>query len=111
VSARPIGIRGVEREHAETSGVLSAALAFLQNQAAEKHETAGARYERRMAEHRAAAGGAPQAKLAPLALTINLDGRTLAEALSKSWYSFPTQAPAADGSTQFFSGDHNTTDK
>jgi hypothetical protein len=76
-----------------------------------KHETAGARYERRMAEHRAAAGGAPQAKLAPLALTINLDGKTLAQAMSQSWYAFPTQAPAADGSSQFFSGDHNTTDK
>jgi hypothetical protein len=90
--------RWLEREHAETSGVLGAAMGLLKSQAAEKHETAGARYERRMAAHKAAA--APQAKLPPISL--NIDGRTLAEALSKSWYSFPTQAPAADGMSRFF---------
>jgi hypothetical protein len=90
-----------------TNQVLLAALQSLKSDG--KHETAGERYERRIGKH--AGNAAPQAKLAPLALTINLDDRTLAQAMSQSWYSFPTQAPAADGSTQFFSGDHNTTDK
>lgn len=98
-----------EEKHSGDPSLLGAVVGLLKSQADEKHENAGARYERRMAEHKA--GGAPQAKLAPLALTLNIDGRTLAEALSKSWYSFPTQAPAADGMGQYFSGDHNTTDK
>jgi hypothetical protein len=93
-----------------TNQVLLGALNTLKSDG--KHETAGARYERRMAEHKAAE--APQAKLPPISLSINLDGRTLAEALSRSYAartSFPIQAPAADGSAMFFSGDHNTTDK
>lgn len=101
--------RRIAREHAETSSVLSAAWAFLKQQANEKHESAGERYERRIAAGHANA--APQAKLAPLSLSLNIDGRSLAEALSKTPYSFTTQAPAADGMNQYFSGDHNTTDK
>ncbi|MDR6303970.1 hypothetical protein GGQ85_001669 [Nitrobacter vulgaris] len=98
-----------EEKHAGDPSLLAAVVGMLKSQAAEKHETAGERYERRIAKQ--AGNAAPQAKLAPLALTINLDGKTLAQAMSQSWYSFPTQAPAADGSSQFFSGDHNTTDK
>ena len=105
-----IGSVAALAEYAQTTNqALVAALQLLKSDG--KHETAGERYERRIGKHAGTAAAAPQAKLAPLALTINLDGRTLAEALSKSWYSFPTQAPAADGSSQFFSGDHNTTDK
>ena len=98
-----------ERKHAGDPSLLGAVLGILRSQAAEKHETAGERYERRIAKQ--AGNAAPEAKLAPLALTINLDGRTLAQAMSNSWYSFPTQAPAADGMSRFFSGNHNTTDK
>ncbi|WP_425907613.1 hypothetical protein [Nitrobacter sp. TKz-YC02] len=77
-----------ERKHAGDPSLLGAVLGILKSQAAEKHETAGERYERRIAKQ---ANAAPEAKLAPLALTINLDGRTLAQAMSNSWYSFPTQ--------------------
>jgi hypothetical protein len=105
-----IGSVAALAQYAQTTNqALVAALQLLKSDG--KHETAGERYERRVGKNPGTAAAAPQAKLAPLALTINLDGRTLVQAMSNSWYSFPTQAPAADGSSQFFSGDHNTTDK
>ncbi|WMT77452.1 hypothetical protein [Bradyrhizobium sp. Ash2021] len=63
------------------------------------------------------AGGtsvAPKATLAPIALTINLDGKPLAEAISTAQASLsehPLQAPAADGMGQHYGGDHNWPDK
>ena len=54
--------------------------------------------------------GAAKAVLQPLSLNLNLDGRTLASALSTAlttFYQFPGQAAAADGMTQPYSGDHN----
>ena len=53
------------------------------------------------------------AALPPISLSINLDGRTLAQAVSSSiatLHDFPTGAPAADGMAQPFSGDHNQSD-
>jgi DNA topoisomerase VI subunit B len=47
-------------------------------------------------------------------LNLNIDGRTLAQAVSEAnnaYLGFPTQAPAADGMGLPFGGDHNTTDK
>ncbi len=50
----------------------------------------------------------------PVQLNLNIDGKTLAQALSESnnqYLGFPTQAPAADGMSQFYGGDHNYPDK
>jgi hypothetical protein len=60
------------------------------------------------------ASGAPKAVLQPLSLNSNINGRTLAETVSTAlmtMYGFPGQAPAADGLSQFMSGDHNFPDK
>ncbi|NPU23933.1 hypothetical protein [Bradyrhizobium denitrificans] len=60
-----------------------------------------------------APGAAPAAQR-PVQLNLNIDGKTLAQALSESnnqYLGFPTQAPAADGTGQFYSGDHNISDK
>ncbi|WP_407146234.1 hypothetical protein [Bradyrhizobium sp. ORS 86] len=56
-----------------------------------------------------APGVAPQASR-PISLSLNIDGRTLAQAVSdvlQSYYTFATQAPGADGTGQYYSGDHN----
>jgi hypothetical protein len=45
-----------------------------------------------------------------LALSLNIDGRTLAQSVSdelQSMYAFATGAPAPDGSGRFYNGDHN----
>jgi hypothetical protein len=45
-----------------------------------------------------------------ISLSLNIDGRTTASAMSTalaSYYAFPGQAPAADGLDHFNSGDHN----
>jgi hypothetical protein len=60
-----------------------------------------------------AGGGAPKAVLQPLSLNLNIDGRTLAQAVSTALmavHGFPGHAPAADGLSQFMSGDHNFPD-
>jgi hypothetical protein len=63
------------------------------------------------------AGGtsrAPQAVMAPISLSLNIDGRIMAQALSTALLGmsgFPTQAPSADGMGQFYGGDHNYPDK
>ena len=57
-----------------------------------------------------AAGAMPQLSLQPLSLSLNIDRRTLAQAISTAFaalYGFLGQAPAADGMGQFNSGDHN----
>ena len=50
----------------------------------------------------------------PINLSLNIDGRALASAVTDvmgNSTGFATQAPAADGVGQFFSGDHNYPDK
>jgi hypothetical protein len=54
----------------------------------------------------------PKAVLAPISLSLNVDGTTLARVMSEiSANTFTTQAPAADGMGQFYGGDHNFPDK
>ncbi len=59
--------------------------------------------------------GAPaKTVMQPLSLSLNIDGRTLAEAVStalSAMYGIPGQAPAADGMGQVYSGDHKYPDK
>ncbi len=53
-------------------------------------------------------------KAPPINLSLNIDGRALASAVTDvmgNQTGFSTQAPAADGAGQFFSGDHNYPDK
>jgi hypothetical protein len=64
-----------------------------------------------------APGGTPVVitqKPQPITLNLNVDGRALASAVTDAMGNstgFVTQAPAADGMGQFYSGDHNFTDK
>lgn len=54
-----------------------------------------------------------EVKTAPITMNLNLDGHTLAQAISgilQSYYNFGTSAAAADGVSQPFDGGHNTTD-
>jgi hypothetical protein len=54
-----------------------------------------------------------EVKPQPITLNLNLDGHTLAQAVSgalQSYYNFGTGAAAADGTGQPFDGGHNTTD-
>ncbi|MFH0295658.1 hypothetical protein AAFX91_00240 [Bradyrhizobium sp. 31Argb] len=47
------------------------------------------------------------------ATNLNIDGRTLAQAISdqlEQLYGFPTGAPSPDGSGRYFAGDHNFSD-
>jgi hypothetical protein len=48
---------------------------------------------------------------APMSLSLNIDGRKLAEAVSSGSSPFVTQAPAFDGSGMYAGGDHQHTDK
>ncbi len=51
-------------------------------------------------------------KASPIALSLDIDGRTLAQAMSdqfESLYGYPTGAPSPDGSGRFYGGDHNFT--
>ena len=48
----------------------------------------------------------------PISLSLNLDGRTLAQAVSEiqsALYEFPGSAPAPNGLTGWNDGDHNFT--
>ncbi|MEY9460576.1 hypothetical protein ABH973_000989 [Bradyrhizobium ottawaense] len=57
--------------------------------------------------------GSGQSKARPLSIALNIDGRTLAQAVSdqlESLYGFPTVAPSPDGSGRYFAGDHNFSD-
>jgi hypothetical protein len=59
------------------------------------------------------AGGTSREAPPQIALSLNINGRTLAEAVSDSLaslHTYPTGAPAADGMSQHFSGDHNQAD-
>jgi hypothetical protein len=73
------------------------------------------RYARRIENLRSRnESAAPKAVLQPLSLNLNIDGRTLAQSISTAMgdlYGFPSQAPAADGAGQHYSGDHNFPDK
>lgn len=56
---------------------------------------------------------APKAVMQPLSLNLNIDGRTLAQAMSTAilgLYGFPTAAPAADGMDSYSAGDHHQMD-
>jgi hypothetical protein len=57
--------------------------------------------------------GERQTKTQPMSISLNVDGRTLAQAVSdqlEQLYGFPTGAPSPDGSGRFFAGDHNFVD-
>jgi hypothetical protein len=57
--------------------------------------------------------GGKTTKQPPISLALNIDGRTLAQAVSnelESLYGFPTGAPSPDGSGKYFAGDHNFAD-
>jgi hypothetical protein len=55
---------------------------------------------------------APKAMLAPISLSLNVDGATLARVMSSiSANSFSGQAPAYDGLESWVGGDHNYPDK
>jgi hypothetical protein len=59
-------------------------------------------------------GGTSAAPAPNITLNLNVDGRALGQAISESgvpYNGFPTQAPAADGTGQFYGGDHNHLDK
>jgi hypothetical protein len=50
--------------------------------------------------------------LAPISLSLNIDGQTIARVLSSiSANSFSGQAPAYDGLSDYVGGDHQHTDK
>lgn len=56
-------------------------------------------------------GGTSRAQ--PISLSLNVDGRTLAQAISEqleNLYGFPTGAPSPDGASRYFAGDHNFSD-
>jgi hypothetical protein len=90
---------------------------YMKNQQ-EQDRKAGGRLEQMYAP-RLRLGGAPDAApkvtLSPsIALSLNIDGRQLAESVSTALATLnalPTQAPAADGMGQFYGGDHNYPDK
>lgn len=57
--------------------------------------------------------GTAPAKANPISLSLNIDGRTLAQTISdqlEQLYGFPTGAPSPDGSGRYFAGDHNFAD-
>jgi hypothetical protein len=84
-------------------GVLGVAEAYMENDAKNKRVRPGDRY----AERRAAQG------LPALVLSLNIDGRTIAQAMSdvfQSYYNFSTGAATADGVGIPLNPDHNTTD-
>jgi hypothetical protein len=118
----PVGALG----GAAIGGVLGAAEGYMEQQAAEaaKAKKEGGRaYERYQGNILNQVPGfgmgptsaAPQkATLAPIALTLNIDGRQLAESVSTALATlsaFPTQAPAFDGHGLPVGGDQNFSDK
>ncbi len=99
-------------------GVIGAAEAHMEQKAAEnpgKHGWWNPRQPIKEARERAASAASQpplqvQQVRQPVNLSLNIDGRTLAQAVSEilsSYYTFATQAPAADGLGQYYSGDHN----
>jgi hypothetical protein len=99
-------------------GALGAAEAYMEQNRGAKYERPGDRYEERIErlrkEHSSDAGTtAPKATLQPIALSLNINGRELAQAVSTALATlneYPTGAPAADGMSRHFSGDHNQAD-
>jgi hypothetical protein len=86
-------------------GVLAGAHDYMAQQHDAK-ERPGDRYQHRIER-------LEKAKVPPVTLNLNIDGRALAQATSTAMgdlTSFPTGAPSADGMGQFYSGDHNYPD-
>ena len=81
-----------------------------------KGERPADRYERRIEklEDEKAAAAAPPAVMAPANVSLNIDGRQLAQSVI-TWmqqiYSQPMQAPSADGLVSPYAPDHNFPDK
>jgi hypothetical protein len=102
-------------------GVLGTAEGFMEGymkaQAEKDKKTAGERTGELIQELKAgtglaAAGPQLKAMLAPIALSLNIDGQTLARVMSSiAANSFSGQAPAFDGLDAFVGGDHQHSDK
>lgn len=107
---------------AMVGGALGAAEGYMEQQAADAKKQGGRVYERQMENLwaprlRLGEGSAAAPKIAattaPLTLNLNIDGKTIAETIGTmltKFGEFPTQAPAADGMGQHYSGDHNFPD-
>ena len=111
----PVGAFG----GALVGGTLGIAEAYMENLArataakqAQQDKDAGitdAQKDKRAEVTNSLAAGA----MPPISLSLNLDGRTLAQAMSTAiavYNGFPLQAPSADGLGQHYSGDHNFPD-
>jgi hypothetical protein len=106
---------------AVVGGSLGAAEGFMEEyakaHAGEKKRLPVDLYNERMErfnKQRSDAGKPSQATLAPISLSLNIDGRMIAQSLSTAFaamYGLPTGAPAADGMGQGYSGDHNFSSK
>jgi hypothetical protein len=101
---------------AVAGGAVGAAEAYMKQQGAQQDKKETDEFVRalRDAGTTGTAGSPKQVTMAPISLSLNIDGRTLAEAMSTAlmgMYGFPQGAPAADGMSQFYSGDHNYPDK
>lgn len=98
-----------------TGGVYGLAEQYMAQQehdrkeGARAYERPGDAYQRRIEKQ---SDAAPKAMLAPISLSLNVDGAVLARVMSSiSANSFSGQAPAYDGLESFVGGDHNHTDK
>lgn len=117
----PIGALG----GAAIGGVAGVAAGYIEQQAAiNKEKWKAEEQERSKAALAAIRGQSVQGGVFPggtraapppnITLNLNVDGRALGQAISESgvpFNGFPTQAPAADGTGQFYGGDHNFPDK
>jgi hypothetical protein len=109
ISAGPLGIAG----GALAGGVLGTAAGFM--------ESYGTSIDKGGSYTSPGKTGKPAERIIvipqkppPINLSLNIDGRALASAVTDvmgNSTGFATQAPAADGVGQFFSGDHNYPDK
>jgi hypothetical protein len=104
-----------------SGGLLGTAESFMKQQEHDRkdgggraYERPGDQYEQRIEKLKESSAAPAKATLAPIALSLNIDGRQLAESVSTALATLnalPTQAPAADGMGQFYGGDHNYPDK
>jgi hypothetical protein len=104
----PVGAFGGAVAGGIAGGVLGIAKQYYENEADRRPSDAkgAARWDQAQDMTRSLAAGA----MPPISLNLNIDGRTIAQALSTAlqiYNGFPTQAPAADGMGQTYSGDHN----
>jgi hypothetical protein len=101
----PVGMAGGAIIGGVAGGVYGVAEQYYREQAA-KLDSKDASVQKAGDVTRALAAGA----MPPISLSLNIDGRTLAQAMSdvlQSYYTFATGAAAADGVNQYYSGDHN----